>query len=144
MWVARLAALALAVCAAEAQLDLGGSLESSKCSFATFQGRVRAVEQACCTTAGSCQNGAAPTECSIKCATVYVPFWTECSEILNLVLGQSHGHGRRLQGTALPGGSGAGAVRSARSCKELGWDAGGQGQAQRLDKIIVAALNNGG
>ena len=33
------------------------------------------VEAACC--ADGCASGAAPSQCNIGCALVYIPFWTE-------------------------------------------------------------------
>ena len=87
-----------------AQLDFGESLESDKCSFANFQARVDEVEAACC-GAGGCPSGGAPTQCDVACAVAYVPFWTECFDMLALVLGQGH---RR----ALRSGSGDGTMKA--------------------------------
>ena len=59
----------LATGTVRAQLDFGESLESNKCSFRNFQQRVDEVETACCSS-GQCANGAAPTQCNIRCALV--------------------------------------------------------------------------
>jgi hypothetical protein len=133
--------------AADAQLDFGESLESKKCSFANFQARVNEIEAACCTAAGSCQNGEAPTSCSIKCATHYVPFWSECFPIMAMVMGgpppprvDPGGHGRRRQLQAAH-------IKSVRSCKQLGWAVGAGSKAVCAESDIshngVASLSRG-
>ncbi len=82
------------------------------------------VEGACCSGNSGCANGAAPTQCDIRCALVrlldpllsllraetsscimlqvYVPFWTECENMLSMVLGS--GHRRQLRNGAGNGG----------------------------------------
>ena len=87
-------------------------------------------ESACCGKfKGDCHNGAVPRQCTIKCATEYVPFWTECGNILEMVMyhaGTKHkdppGHGRRLQASAPT--VKVGVLKSKKSCKALHWGKG--------------------
>jgi hypothetical protein len=130
----RLVACAVQLAVAGAQLDFGESLESSRCSFSNFQARVNTMEKACCDyKQGECRNGAVPTQCTIKCAVEYVPFWTECFQIISMVTYSKKpghpgvepvGHGRRaLQNGGHPA-TVPGPLKSKKSCKALGWGAG--------------------
>ena len=43
--------------------------------------RVNELNDACCDVPGVCTAGV-PTECDAKCALVFVPFYTDCREVL--------------------------------------------------------------
>ena len=91
---AQLRPLALLLLAAPAAAQLLGdaghhSLESDECTMATFSDRTSEVDGVCCDAANSaaddCLNGV-PQRCDSACAGVYMPWFEECSGIIEEIV----------------------------------------------------------
>jgi hypothetical protein len=65
------------------------SLESDTCTMATFTDRTEQVDSICCNQANSiadvCLNGV-PQNCNRACAGVYIPWFEECSGIIETIV----------------------------------------------------------
>jgi hypothetical protein len=61
----------------------GGASANSRCPMATFADRAQVVDAACAVGPGL----GLPTQCSVGCALDFMPFWSECSELVTMFLG---------------------------------------------------------
>ena len=59
--------------------------QTDTCPLADLPARIDGVYRACCIQGDEsvCINGSPPAECSLDCAATLVPFFTECSDVLN-------------------------------------------------------------
>lgn len=81
----RLAAAAAFAASASAQILGGGGGGSSGCSLADWGARTQEVDTVCCSGPNAAPDacvGGAPTACDLDCSYVYIPWFTECHEIL--------------------------------------------------------------
>ena len=51
-----------------------------------FQDQVAELNTACCDRPGACSSGV-PDTCDVKCARVFLPFYTSCGKLLHIFYG---------------------------------------------------------
>ena len=66
-----------------------GSMGGDACSMATFTARTDEVDGVCCNAANSAADrcvAGVPQRCDSACATVFIPWYTECEEIITTIV----------------------------------------------------------